>query len=85
MQERRKCARSRVLKSAKIVIGGASVIDCVVRNVTSGGARLEVSNTIDLPEILAVTFDDCHSFRDCRLAWRTLSTVGVQFLENRAA
>ena len=32
MQERRKLARTRVLKGAKILLGKSSVIDCVVRD-----------------------------------------------------
>ena len=38
VQERRNSTRSRVLKGAKIILGTASVIDCVVRNVTNSGA-----------------------------------------------
>jgi hypothetical protein len=40
----------------KLVLG-ASVTDCVVRNVTNTGARIQIANTIDLPESLGLTFD----------------------------
>jgi PilZ domain len=80
MHERRKSARSRVLKGAKLVIGTSSVIDCVVRNLTNIGARIEIPNTIDLPESLDITFDGGRSFRPCRLAWRTLDETGLEFI-----
>jgi len=51
MQERRKLTRSRVFKGAKIVLGNASVIDCAVRNVTNSGARVQIANTVDLPDV----------------------------------
>ena len=67
MQERRKNARPRVLKSAKIVFGESSVINCGAQ-FHQWRRPLEVLNTISLPKTLGVTFDDCHSFRKCRLA-----------------
>lgn len=80
MQERRKCTRSRVLKSAKLVLRNSSVIDCVVRNVTGGGARIEIPHTTGLPEAVGLTLDGGRTIRRCRLAWRTLTETGVEFL-----
>jgi hypothetical protein len=81
MAERRKYPRIRVLKGAKIVIGTSSVLDCVVRDLSSTGARIEIPNAIGLPEALDVTFDGGHTFRPCRLKWRTLNETGVEFFE----
>jgi len=80
VQERRKVTRSRVLKGAKIVIGSVSAIDCVVRNVTNTGARLQIANTIELPESLGLTFDGGFTVRPCRVAWRSVTETGVQFV-----
>ena len=86
MPERRRYARMRVLKNAKIVIGTSSVLDCVVRDLSSTGARIEIQNAIGLPEAVDVTFDGGHTFRPCRLKWRTLNETGVEFFEvDRAA
>jgi PilZ domain len=81
MPERRKCPRSRVFKSAKIVVGTSSVFDCVVRNLTNSGAFIEVSNAVSLPEVMDITFDDGRTFRPSRSKWRTLNAIGVQFFE----
>lgn len=43
MLERRKSARSRILKSAKLIFGRTSIIDCAVRNLTNTGARIQVA------------------------------------------
>jgi hypothetical protein len=80
MQERRKSIRSPVFKCAKVILGTSSVLDCVVRNLTDGGARIEIPNAVTLPETLDVTFDGGHTFRPSRLVWRTLNETGVQFL-----
>jgi hypothetical protein len=80
MQERRKIARTRVLKGAKFLLGKSSVRDCVVRNLTNAGAGVEVPNTIDLPEALDLTYNDGRSSRRCRLVWRKISKTGVEFI-----
>jgi hypothetical protein len=80
MQERRKIARTRVLKGAKMLFGKFSVIDCVVRNLTNSGAGLEVPSASDLPRRVDLTLDAGHSIRQCRLVWRKLNKAGVEFL-----
>lgn len=78
--ERRKSGRSRVLKSAKLVLGRSAIIDCVVRNLTNKGARLQIANTVDLPREFEMTFDGGYSIRPCRLVWRTITETGVEFV-----
>ena len=80
MQERRNSSRSRELKAAKLVLGTSSVIDCVVCNVTNAGARIEIANTVELPEGLGLSFDGGFSIRPCRIVWRTVSETGVKFV-----
>jgi hypothetical protein len=80
MQDRRKSARTRVFKNAKLFIGTSSVVDCLVGNLTNTGARVQIANTIDLPEELGITFDGGYSVRSCRPIWRTANEAGVEFL-----
>lgn len=81
MAERRKHPRSRVLKSAKLILGSSSVIDCVVRNLTNIGARIVVQNTTTLPEHLHLTFDGGRSNRACKVVWRRLNETGLEFVK----
>lgn len=81
MAERRKNPRSRVLKSAKLVLGRSSVIDCVVRNLTNIGACVVVQNPIMLPEHLHLSFDGGRSNRQCKVVWRRLNEIGLEFVE----
>ena len=55
MQERRKSGRSRVLKGAKLLLGTSSVLDCIVRNATNTGARVQIANTVELPDPVGLT------------------------------
>jgi len=80
MEERRKISRTRVLKGAKMLLGKSSVIDCVARDLTNSGAGLQVPSANDLPESLDLTLDAGRSIRRCRLVWRKITKVGVEFL-----
>jgi hypothetical protein len=76
--ERRRHTRHRVLKAARILFNKTSVISCRVRNLSDGGARL------DLPSVLGVppdfTLDIAGDRRaDARVVWKTGSEIGVAF------
>jgi hypothetical protein len=49
-QERRNVARHRALKRAQIVFKHEAVIDCTVRNLSDGGACLNVECSIGIPD-----------------------------------
>ena len=81
MHERRKWPRLRVLKSAKLVLAKSTFFDSVVRDLTVGGARIEIPNAIDLPKEFEAAFGSGSSVRPCRLIWRTISAAGLEFLD----
>lgn len=81
MLERRRVRRTRILKPAAVIAGHRSphVYECLVRDVTSFGARIELTSTALLPNIFELTFDSFRTMRGCHVIWRTTSQVGVEF------
>jgi PilZ domain-containing protein len=80
MRERRRVRRTQVFKSAKITMNG-SYRDCIVRDISSLGARLAFVSTAYIPENFSLTFDAARTLRTCRVAWRSSTEVGVEFQE----
>ncbi len=77
--ERQNHVRQRVLRRAKIVFKGhEAVIDCVVLNLSGGGACLKVETPIGIPDTFDLMLDHA-SVRDCRVAWRKATQIGIQF------
>ena len=70
-QGRKNEARHRVLKGAQIVFKGhEAVIDCVVLNLSDGGACLKVESPIGIPDSFDLVFDHVSvhtSVRNCRV------------------
>jgi PilZ domain-containing protein len=78
--ERRRKARARTLKSARILFNQHhSVIDCTVRNLSAAGACLNVASALGIPERFDVIFDADQSIRPCRMVWHKEKQLGVEF------
>ena len=69
-----------MLKGAKIVFNRrASVIDCVVRNLTNSGACIHTQDAATMPNQFELCFGDLRTFRRCAVIWRTPDKLGVAF------
>lgn len=78
MEERRRYPRMRVLKSGKIVVSDkAPPIPCTVRNISAGGACLQMDNHYGIPDAFDVVIDGKQ--HPCHVAWRTSLRMGVAF------
>lgn len=80
MEEKRANPRQRTLKGARIVFNDkSSTLDCVVRNLSEGGARLKVASVVGIPDSFSLRFEDGRSF-ECRVVWRRGEELGVEFV-----
>jgi hypothetical protein len=78
-QERRKAARHRTLKGARITFHDHAVaIDCTVRNLSDEGACLKVASPIGIPNTFDLVLDSA-CVRHCRVTWRKATQIGVEF------
>ena len=79
--ERRAHPRRRVLKKVKAVFNdNRSVLDCIMRDVSVGGARLSCAQATQLPDGFVLVFMTDREMRDVRVVWRRLNELGVAFL-----
>lgn len=86
MDEHRRSPRQRVLKSGKIVYGGGTIqIDCVIRNISATGARLEVPTSIPVPDKFELVEASGHKRRAATVMWRKGALMGIRFDEEAAA
>lgn len=80
MDDRRQHPRFRTLKAGRIEFNRRlNVVDCIVRNMSEGGACLQVEDPSWLPKQfdLAIPIDGLK--RACRVAWRTRDRLGVAY------
>lgn len=79
--EKRLAPRRNTMIVATIVYdNGRTRLDCVIRNLSDGGAKLEVPTVRGIP----ASFDllvPRHRTQRCRVAWRALKELGVEFVQ----
>ena len=72
-----KSSRMRTLKGAQIVWPTGVPVNCIVRNLSTAGASLEVQSPV--PNTFELVFAGDQSRRSCRVVWRRETRIGVQF------
>ncbi|NHT76424.1 PilZ domain-containing protein [Rhizobiaceae bacterium CRRU44] len=79
MEEHRHRPRMRTFKSGRLVFNeGSSTLDCVVRNISDGGAKLSFNQVAAIPDVFQISLSD-GAKKTCRIVWRKSLDVGVSF------
>jgi hypothetical protein len=88
-KDRRRTQRRRVLKEGKLVFGKAhSVADCVIDNVSEGGAHIRITSSHGVPQDFYLVEANRGIIHKAEVAWRTTSGIGLKImgpLEDAAA
>jgi PilZ domain len=80
MLETRRSRRVGNLLGAKIIFNDrASIIDCVVTNISSSGAELVFADTREIPNDFELSIPTKFCCYCARLVWRDTYGVGVEF------
>ena len=80
MPERRRFERTKISKPAKILCAGRdALVDCIVFDLSVGGAGLDIANAADITDEFELTFDGARTLRCCRIAWRSEGKIGAAF------
>ena len=81
MVEKRKASRSRTLLGGVIAFNNrASTMDCQVRNLSAGGAKVTFSNTAAVPDQFDLKIARKERSFRARMIWRAPNEAGIAFL-----
>jgi hypothetical protein len=77
--DHRKAQRHRTLKGGLIVFNdGRSTIECMVRNMSEGGAQLTVASVLGIPQTFVLKLNEGGQVQ-ATIAWKRGNTIGVKF------
>jgi hypothetical protein len=80
MPERRRSKRTRTILSGNIIFNNRmSVVDCVVMNMSSSGAKLLLSNTLQVPNVFELYIPKIRCSYDARLIRYESEGIGAEF------
>jgi PilZ domain len=79
---KKRAARKSLQQPGWITLeGGFAARACVVRDLSSSGAKLTIEDSNTLPAKLRLAFSrDARTGRPCEVVWRRGQTVGIKFV-----
>jgi hypothetical protein len=80
MFERRQTARARVIYSGVVAYNNRqSMMDCVIRNFSDDGAKVEFANPALLPDVVDILIAKKNRAFTAKIAWRRENEAGLSF------
>ncbi|HEY7766207.1 MAG TPA: PilZ domain-containing protein [Aestuariivirgaceae bacterium] len=80
--DKRRSPRRIVVEDAWIIDkrGGWSLIDCIIRDISAGGAKLEIDPTLEIPACFDLLLEKELHIIPVRTRWRRRNFMGVEFM-----
>jgi methyl-accepting chemotaxis protein len=83
LEERRRDPRLRTFQQAKIILQGrADPIDCILRDISAAGARVELKGDEPLPDRFKLRISGTRGEKDCALVRRAGGMVSMRFVQD---
>jgi hypothetical protein len=80
MIERRSLVRHKTFMKGRIYFNNRlSSADCIIRDVTSNGSRLEVSGSVALPDAFEIYLANKDEYFHAKVEWRRANILGVSW------
>ena len=80
-KNQRRSQRRRVLKEGKLIFGKAhSVVDCIIDNVSEGGAHVRITSSHGVPQDFYLVEANRGIIHKAEVAWRTTTGIGLKIL-----
>ena len=81
--DHRSATRARAFLKAQIRFNnGMSTMDCVIRDLSDGGARLQISDSVAIPNSFELHIPKRDETRRAVLHWRTAEEMGIGFQDS---
>ena len=80
MIEKRAAQRYRVFKGGTITFENSGIA-CTVRNMSDGGAAIDLESPVILPQSFTLSISRDNFARNCRAVWRNDKRIGLAFVQ----
>ncbi len=84
MVERRALVRHKTFFKGRIYFNNRlSSMDCMVRDATANGGRLEVSESVALPNVFEVYLPNRDEYFNAKVQWRRGGSLGISWSQEQ--
>jgi len=78
LEQRLSPRRNTMIPATIAFNGGRARVQCIIRNISDTGAKLEVKGVGQVPAAFDLLVPE-HSPQPCRVVWRAMREMGVSF------
>lgn len=79
-RNKRSEERRTVYRFARLVLPDRSVVKCIMKDVSTGGAKIVIEGNIAMPSRVLLKVDQTGQTKRARVAWQNETEVGLQFI-----
>jgi hypothetical protein len=79
MDEQRISNRRRTLKEGRVILSDSTLLDCTIRDMSEGGARIQFGGLTNLPREFRLLLVSSNTVVPVGLAWQRGEFAGVYF------
>lgn len=79
-KDARRSERRKVFKPAVIIYGRGAEAQCIVNNISAGGARIAIDRGDAFPVDVTLKFDHAAPARKARIVWSKDKEHGLEFM-----
>jgi hypothetical protein len=84
MDDRRTLVRHKTFIRGRIFFNnGLSSVDCIVRDLGESGSRLEVSETVALPDVFDLYLPNKDEYFHAKVEWRKGNNLGISWVSEQ--
>ncbi len=82
MVEARRSERVRSFLRARILFNnGASTIECMIKNISTHGAKIEIAHSLSVPTEFDLEVPQRGRTYRAKMMWRAADSIGVEFAD----
>lgn len=78
-EEHRRAPRRQCYRIGHLLSAGDGDIACVIRDLSTAGARVHVHGELALPSFVVLRMDGNGASQECRVAWQRGQEAGLAF------
>lgn len=77
---KRATDRRTVYRFARLVLPDRSTVNCIIKDVSPGGAKVVIEGAITMPPKVILKIDQTGESKRAKVAWQRDTEVGLQFV-----
>ncbi|HOP20189.1 MAG TPA: PilZ domain-containing protein [Amphiplicatus sp.] len=78
-RDKRGAARQSVFRFARLILPDRSIVKCVIKDISSTGARVAIEGNFAIPKHVVLKIDQIGTTKEADVVWQDETEIGLNF------